>query len=582
MFHPITAILALIPLVQSTATTRDWRALNASLQYRLQAVTPIALPCFSTRDGRPSLPQPQACSDIQDHYTNAQYRVDNFASYVWAQAEVCNSEFSQQCLLDPTDPHNTAAYTNVSCNQGALPSYYVEVETAKDVTAAFRFASTTGTTISIKNSGHDYIARSSGPGSLALWTRKLQSLTYHDAFVPTGCRAQVGRAISTGAGVNFDQVYTFAHQNNVTFLGGSGPTVGASGGWAMTGGHGILSRAYGLGIDRILEFEVVTPDGKRRIANSCQNEDLFWALRGGGGSTFGVVLSSTHRVEPAMPVSVASISIPSNSPANISDGFLNLVLNSTLQWANEGWGGYQGGTVSVVATPLLSLAEAQSSMGELARFAKAHGGSAVIESLDSFYEMYTKYILPAPPVADMNFNHNWMIPSRFFATADGRQKLQAHLNWMTSVGLTPGFLATTPYLYSGQGGPDSKVKAYSYGPVSSTSSTSAWRKSAAILTTKTGWAFNAPIEDRKKLARTLREASDRARKLAPDGGSYANEAHPWVNNWQEAFWGDNYAKLSLLKWKWDPWGLLGCWHCVGSEMGGPSDVVGGRCLGRLI
>lgn len=53
-----------------------------------------------------------------------------------------------------------------------------------------------------------------------------------------------------------------------------------------------------------VEFKVVTPDGQYRTANECQNEDLFWALRGGGGSTYGVVLETSQKVEPQLSLQV--------------------------------------------------------------------------------------------------------------------------------------------------------------------------------------------------------------------------------------------------------------------------------------
>lgn len=583
LFAFLFATISFAPtLVKGSATTWDWLSLNKTIGNRLKAVTPLALPCFSEENGHAIQRNPQACSDIQAHYTDPKYRVDQFSAYIFPQSEICAPYLSQQCLLDPTNPGNAAAYTNVSCNQGSLPSYYIQVESAQDVKAAFAFAATTKTSISIKNSGHDYNGRSSGPDTLALWTRKLQNMTYNKSFVPNGCRGQVGiAAITTGAGVNFDQVYAFADANGVTFLGGSGPTVGASGGWVMTGGHSVLSRVYGLGIDRVLEFEVVTPDGQHRIANSCQNKDLFWALRGGGGSTFGVVLSTTHRVEPATPLSVAFIEIPSTSSPSVQTAFSDLMINSTLKLASQGWGGFRGSGVSVIATPLLSLSAAQSSVANLVAFATANGGSATVESLPTFYAMYTKYITStAQSGGTMLFNHNWLIPSRLFTTAGGRQQLRDHMDWMSSVGLAPGFLDTTPYLYSGNG--SSKAKAYAYGPPSSVSSTEAWRNSAIILITTASWSYNASVEDKKRLAKTLVEASDRAKALAPEGGAYANEAHPWVNDWQEAFWGRNYRELVRLKQKWDSKYLLRCWHCVGSEFGNAPEVVGGSCLGQLL
>jgi hypothetical protein len=90
------------------------------------------------------------------------------------------------------------------------------------------------------------------------------------------------------------------------------------------GGHSILSPSYGLGVDRVVsdllflkrtsidcnsadkkvEFKVVTPDGEYRVANECQNKDLFWALRGGGGSTWGVIMETSQKVEPQLRLQV--------------------------------------------------------------------------------------------------------------------------------------------------------------------------------------------------------------------------------------------------------------------------------------
>jgi len=578
----LTVVFSLFSSVSGTATIHEWDLLNKTLNGRLQRAIPLASACFSQINGQAVAAQPEICSKIQAQYTSPQFRVDQFAAYQETQSEGCATAPSQQCLLDPSNPSSTGAFTNISCNQGSVPAYYVQVESADDVKAAFAFASRTKTIISIKNSGHDYNGRSSGAGSLSLWTRKLQKLEYAPSFVPQKCGPQDKvAAITAGAGANFDQVYRFAHGNGVTFLGGSGPTVGASGGWVMTGGHGVLSRAYGLGVDRVLQYEVVTTDGATRIANACQNQDLFWALRGGGGSTYGVVLSTTSRVEPKMSIAVASISLPATASPRTLAEWTRLVINSTIKWAEDGWGGFQGSGISLLGTPLLSLSQAQTSMAPLARFANSNGGSVVIELLPDFYDMYTKYFIPsAQPGGSASFSHTWMIPSRIYGTEQGRKQLQDHMSWMSSVGIIPGFLATTPYLYSGKGSP--KAKPYAYGPLDSTSTTQAWRGTAVLLTFATGWAYDASVDDKRKVAKLLTEASDRASKLWPDGGAYANEAHPWVRDWKSAFWGGNYQKLSQLKVKYDSRDLLGCWHCVGSERSASADAIGGRCLGKLI
>jgi hypothetical protein len=92
-------------------------------------------------------------------------------------------------------------------------------------------------------------------------------------------------------------LYSYLDTLNQTIVGGGGQTVSV-GGYLTGGGHSLLSARYGLGADQVLEMQVVTPKGDLVIANECQNQDLFWAMRGGGGSTFGVMTSVTIRTHP--------------------------------------------------------------------------------------------------------------------------------------------------------------------------------------------------------------------------------------------------------------------------------------------
>jgi hypothetical protein len=70
------------------------------------------------------------------------------------------------------------------------------------------------------------------------------------------------------------------------------------------GGHSPVSAQYGLGVDQFLEFKVVTADGKLKVANKISNPDLFWALRGGGGGNFGVVVEATVKAHLHVPIAV--------------------------------------------------------------------------------------------------------------------------------------------------------------------------------------------------------------------------------------------------------------------------------------
>jgi FAD/FMN-containing dehydrogenase len=74
--------------------------------------------------------------------------------------------------------------------------------------------------------------------------------------------------------------------------------VGLVGGFTQGGGLGPLTSRYGLGADQMLEWEVVTLDGRILRATPDSNTDLYWALSGGGGGTFGIAVSAIVKAYP--------------------------------------------------------------------------------------------------------------------------------------------------------------------------------------------------------------------------------------------------------------------------------------------
>src|SRR5262249_44610027 len=150
----------------------------------------------------------------------------------------------------------------------------------------------------VKGGGHSYQGTSNAPDSLLIWTRRMTGATIHAAFVPQGCEhtVQPQPAVTLGAGCLWGQAYdTVTTKGGKYAQGGGCLTVGVSG-LIQSGGFGSVSKHYGLAASGLLEAEVVTADGHIRIANRCTHDDLFWALKGGGGGSFGVVSKVTLRL----------------------------------------------------------------------------------------------------------------------------------------------------------------------------------------------------------------------------------------------------------------------------------------------
>lgn len=146
-------------------------------------------------------------------------------------------------------------------------------------------------------------------------------------------------AVTVTGGVQWKEMYAMAAERDRVFVGGASgvrapslppplylpppatdrntQTVGVIGGYLQGGGHSPISRMFGLAVDNVLEFTVVLlSTGEIVTASDCAHPDLFWALRGGGGGTFGVVISATFRTFPSVHnVAMGRLEINSRKPA---------------------------------------------------------------------------------------------------------------------------------------------------------------------------------------------------------------------------------------------------------------------------
>lgn len=579
-------------------TLSQWESLNASVSGRLYHNAPLAKNCFKSFDGSDTGVVPELeCDLVQRGYCSENLRTNHPAGQINSQWETCQAR-SEGCLLDATNPTNEQA-TVQKCEMGSLSSFYIEVHDAEDVKAAFAFSQSTSVPLVIKNTGHDYKGRSTAPNSLELWTHMLQDMAYHENFIPSCSESAVPepvKAVTLEAGVQWYKAYEFADKHNVTLVGGADRTVGAVGGWLQGGGHGALSNTMGLGVDRVLEFKIVTPDGELRIANKCQNKDLFFALRGGGGGTFGVVLSATILASPPVKIQATLIQFPmglvpspefikaqtsaredSTPPAeNIVDAegrdlsltrsLWSVLLNNSLKWAQDGWGGYVTGNSALYINPVLSNDEAKESMKPLVDWASQLRSSlttqmqnnvTIVEGeFGTWYHFFSMF-------ADDNSADlgtplaiaSRLVPTSSVSSPEAQSTLLEAL--ISAEKIAPGvrFLVTTPFNY-----PVDAV-AEAQDEFASPSVNPAWRNSIFHATTVTTWNWNTTRSDIAKKYQTATAAISELSKIS--NAAYLNEADVYESNWQDVFFGKNYMKLLEIKNKYDPDYLLDCWHCVG-------------------
>ena len=117
----------------------------------------------------------------------------------------------------------------------------VAARRAADIAAAVDFARDNGQGLVIKGTGHDYLGRSSAPGSLLVWTHHMRDITVHDAFIPAGCGGPGVPAITVGAGTRWLEAYQAAAGQGRYVQGGGCTSVGAAGGFTQGGGFGPLA-----------------------------------------------------------------------------------------------------------------------------------------------------------------------------------------------------------------------------------------------------------------------------------------------------------------------------------------------------
>ena len=481
----------------------------------------------------------------------------------------------------------------------APSAYAVAARNAADVAAAVNFARENNLRLVVKGAGHSYLGTSNAPDSLLVWTRAMNKVTLHDAFLGHGCEGRNSpvRAVSAEAGAMWIDLYHAVTTEAGRYVQGGGCTTVGVAGLVQSGGFGSFSKGFGTAAAGLLEAEVVTADGKVRIANACTNADLFWALKGGGGGSFGVITRVTLRTHE-LPEFFGFVGgkIKAQSDAAFRELMTRFIEFYRDNLFNPHWGeqirlqpdntlelsmvcqGLDDTQIKRIWEPFFDWAKNSKDLSASdlrgvaynARrwwdvvYRKSTGNDALISDprpgapamhawwsgdrgqVGAFLHGYESLWLPATLLQK---DQQQRLADALFA-ATRHKKVEMHFN-KGIAGAPPAAVAATKDTATNPAVVDAFV--------------------LVIIADGERPSYPGlarPAMDTTAARRNAHEidlAAAELRKITPDAGSYVSESNYFNTSWQKAYWGTNYPRLRAVKRKYDPDGLFFVHHGVGSE-----------------
>ncbi|RYO76028.1 hypothetical protein DL766_007703 [Monosporascus sp. MC13-8B] len=441
--------------------------------------------------------------------------------------------------------------TGASCIQGGLPSYVVKATNVAQIQLAVNFARNLNLRLVVKNKGHDFNAKSTGAGALSIWTHHLQDIKYLGKNYNHRASGYQGPAFKIGSGVTAIDLYQAADNLGLHVLGGAARTVGIGGGYTLGGGHSPLSSMYGMAADQVLSMQVVLPSGKFITVDEKNYPDLFFALCGGGGGTWGVVTSLVIRAYPRTPVTTLTYNFASSADVAIETFWkgVDAVMTKFPEWADAGM--YHYWSIMCLVVDERSFAMAPSWGNDMDTAAVKATAEPLFEELTTLGIAGT-WAPETEQVGVWNFHtgsrllprSNWADPAKLAAqTAALRQGVE-------NAGMMLGYT----------------IKAAENPSVNQTNAVNpAWRETLSHTMLGATWGPEATPQEIADANKRLVEWMQPWRDASPGAGAYLNEADINEPNWKQAFYGEHYDYLYQLKQKYDPWGLLYAPTAVGAE-----------------
>lgn len=298
-------------------------------------------------------------------------------------------------------------------------------------------------------------------------------------------------------------------------VGGECPTVGIAGGYSQGGGHSSLASKYGLAADQVLEWEVIDGNGRFLVANRNQNTDLYWALTGGGGGTYGVVWSMTSKAHPDGPVSGLNLTFTTTNisddaffkvvelynthlPSIVDEGVMSLNFLSNTSFS-----------ISPMTGPGVPLKKLESLIQPVRDELHRLGIKYVYES--EVFDHYLAQFNAQTPLVEVGVAQygSWLLPRSIMQKPSTNHELTNSIRTVLARGAT----FTTVGINVAK-----EVSGDVYNAVNP-----AWRNAVAHTLMSTTWEFDEPKKMLAKREEMTNVLVPSLSKLAPESGAYLNE-----------------------------------------------------------
>ncbi|MCA9877984.1 MAG: FAD-binding oxidoreductase [Thermomicrobiales bacterium] len=438
-------------------------------------------------------------------------------------------------LLREGDPMYAAATEiNAARFSAARPAGIAVCVTPRDAATCVAWARETGTPFAVRSGGHSYAGFSTSPG-LVINVRRLGGVTVDPA----------NGTVTVGGGVNNADFAAGVTPYGVTVPGGRCPTVGLSG-LTLGGGWGFSNRHLGMTCDALVATDIALGSGEIVTASESENQDLFWALRGGAGGNFGVNTSLTYRFTPTRPVTFFEASWTGGDTAAVIAALMHLQL---------------------VAPDELGLRLAVHSTSRTPRSVPAPLAVDVIGLHWGEPEVVREL---AEQVEAVQLADQWTIEKVAFP--DARSRLAATTptgTYQIKTGFVRGALPAEGLVTLLEGlaampGVPSRVQESTVGiycmggkvnQVAPEATAFVHRDADFIFKSEVLWE---PSDDPDLIVENLDwiEAFHASMQPYLSGGAYQNFVDRSQENWAEAYYGANLPRLVDMKRRWDPENLF--------------------------